>query len=280
MKKLLLPLSLIFFSFSLSAQKAPDPYSPEVTKNFAFDLYQTGFYDEAESEFRRYLFTTSDIDDNAVITLASIYNEKNNLTGINWITLNIRPKLNFAAKEKVDIVQGRLLFRNGDRDNFAQFADSIQNDLENFSLDFKNLIPLSNLILFRNFEEAKELAKNAAEQNQIFIDVSNSLNEYKEKSPGLALTLSMLLPGAGKFYTGSYSQGITSLLSVASFASACAYSGIESEWKSWKPYVYGGCGLVLWIVDIYGSYQSAKRYNAALYRDLCTTTEQVYEEIF
>lgn len=271
---------MIILSFSAFAQKAPDPYSPEVTKNFAFDLYQTGFYDEAESEFRRYLFTTSTIDENAVLTLTSIYNEKNNLTGINWIFQNIRPQLSIASKEKIDLVQGRLIFRNGDRDNFSQFTTSIQNDFENYSLDFKNLIPLSNLILYRNFEEAKELAKKAAEQNQIFIDVSNSLNDYREKSPGLALTLSMLLPGGGKFYTGSYSQGLSSLLSVASFASACVYSGIDSEWKSWQPYVYGGCGLVLWIVDIYGSYQSAKRYNAALYRDLCTTTEKVYEEIF
>ena len=289
MKKLL-PLFLLFLATSVFAQKAPQAYSPEVTKAFAFDLYQNGFYQEAESEFLRYLYTSSQVDETALLTLATIYNNENNLSGINWICNNFLEDLKNSTKpgteiklgteEKLFLSQGRMIFKTGDRGGFSDFKTKLNPSLDSYSLDFKNIIVLSDLILNLNFSEAKNLALEATSNNQTFADLSNSLNEYKLKKPGLGLFLSMICPGAGKWYSGSFSQGLSSFLSVGGFAAATVYTGIESQWKSWRPYVFGTCGLVLWITDIYGAYQASKRYNATLYRELCETTETVYETLF
>lgn len=280
MKKTLIVFLSSFFLFSLAAQKLPSPYDPEISKAFAFDLYQTGFFDEAEIEFRRYLFSTKTPDETAILTLSSIYNTHNDLSGINWLWNNFSKNITLGTEEKVSIVQGRLIFKTGDRDNFSKFQLSIENSLPNYSPTLQTLFPLSGFILNEDFEQAKLIAKRAAEENQIFSIISASLSGYKEKNPGLALFLSILCPGGGKFYTGVPLQGLSSLTTVGLFGAATVYTGIESQWKSWKPYVYGSCGLVLWIVDIYGSYQSAQRYNAALYRSLCQDTENIYEKIY
>lgn len=277
---------LIFINLAVAAsafgqKNLPGAYSAEISKAFAFDLYQTGFYSEAETELKRYFFTTTaPIDETAVLTLNSIYNSQDNLSGCQWIFQNLFSKVSLPSQEKLNLVYGRLIFKTQDAEKFAAFRTDISSSFEQYSLDFKNLIQISDLILSKNIEDAKVLTQNAAELNQDFAVLSECIGNYKLKSAGLSLFLSMICPGAGKWYCGSFSQGASSFISIASFVTATVYTGIQSEWKSWQPYVYGSCGLILYIVDCYGAYQAAKRYNQAAYRTLCTTTEDVYEALY
>lgn len=275
-------IALTFFSISLIAQQKnlPGAYSPEVTKNFAFDLYQTGFLEEAETEFRRYLFTTDKIDETAIITLGTIYNQKDNLSGINWITDNFYPRLTLKTNEKISLIHGRLIFKTLDLQSFTDFQNFLEPDFSKFSLDFQNIILISQNILQKDIDKAKENVAAAKETNVVFSYIEASLNDYKLKKPGLALGLSLVCPGAGKMYVGSFGQGFSSFLTFASFTSAAVYTGIDSHWKSWRPYVFGTGSLVIYIVEAYGAYQAARRYNATLYRELCESTDYVYEELF
>ena len=172
-----------------------------------------------------------------------------------------------------------MLLRTQDYSAFTEFQNSVQKDTETFDLSFNQLITLSDLILANNIPQATALAREAKKDNPLFNPLSLYLDSYKPKKPGLALFLSMICPGAGKWYTGSFAQGVTSFLEVGSFVSATVYTGIESNWKNWRPYVFGTCGAILYIVDIYGSYQAAKRYNATCYREMVELTEHLYEEL-
>jgi len=57
----------------------------------------------------------------------------------------------------------------------------------------------------KNMLELKQELKSAPKQN---LEVSNVVDEMpKRKSPGLAIIYSLLLPGMGELYAGSYSSG-------------------------------------------------------------------------
>jgi hypothetical protein len=57
----------------------------------------------------------------------------------------------------------------------------------------------------KNMLELKQELKSSPEQN---LEVSNLVDEMpKKKSPGLAIIYSLLLPGMGELYAGSYSSG-------------------------------------------------------------------------
>jgi len=63
--------------------------------------------------------------------------------------------------------------------------------------------------------------------------------EQKKKSIGIAVLLSVVIPGAGQMYLGKVGKGIILLLT---------------------------CWLIIpWIYSIYDAYKSAKDYNAQLY---------------
>ena len=63
--------------------------------------------------------------------------------------------------------------------------------------------------------------------------------EQKKKSVGIAVLLSLIIPGAGQMYLGKVGRGIIILLT---------------------------CWLIIpWIYGIYEAYKSAKDYNAQLY---------------
>lgn len=281
MKKIIYIFIAAVFALPCFGQKAPNPFSPDLIKEFAFDLYQTGFYDEAESEFRRYLFTAGVIiDENAVLTLNSIYDQKNDMAGNSWIFDNFNLSLSPFALEKVSLTKSKLLLHTQDAEAFNDFQQTLGQNADKFSLDFHNIVDISQLVLANNITDARTKAQSATEDNLIFSPLSLYLSDYKTKSPGLALFLSMICPGAGKWYTSSFAQGVSSFLTISSFASACVYSGIKTEWKSWRPYAYGTCGAILYIVDIYGAYQSAKRYNTRIYKELVTNTEKIYEALY
>ena len=77
--------------------------------------------------------------------------------------------------------------------------------------------------------------------------------EQKKKSVGIAVLLSLVIPGAGQIYLGKVKRGI--ILFILAFISAIL------------------CGIligflllpIVYIYSIYDAYKSAKDYNAKLY---------------
>ena len=285
MKKLILITTFVFSIFFIHAQNTtdkiwqPSPYDAEVVKAFADSLYSQGFLTQAEGEYKRFLFSFGDCQDQEVLlALTNIYKKQKNADGITWLRDNFYDKAQPPVKEKMNFVQAEFIFKQQKAQDFTLFSDSIVPDRKNFSPDFKNLVDISELILKNDIGGLKAFCPAAAKVNPDFENLNLLCQSYKSKSPGLALFLSSLIPGSGKWYTGSFGAFASSFLTISSFAAGTVVTGIQSQWKSWQPYVFGSCGVILYIAELYGSYQSAKRYNASLFRLLCEETEKLYEK--
>lgn len=291
MKKVFLCIIVFFSAFYLQAQSnkaglvIPSPYEPDVLKAFADSLYSQGFLSQAEGEYKRLLFALPEEEvlqnqnaQTSLLALSNIYKKQNNLGGIVWLKENFYSQAQLPVKEKINFVQAEFLFKERNAGNFCNFSDSLLAERKDFSPDLKNLIDVSELLLKNDIGGLRAFTTGLTALNPDYQELNNLCKSYKLKSPGLALFLSSLLPGSGRWYTGSFGAFTSSFLTIGTFAAGTIYTGIKSEWKSWQPYVFGTCGLVLYIVELYGSYQSAKRYNNALYRVLCEETEKLYEK--
>jgi hypothetical protein len=86
----------------------------------------------------------------------------------------------------------------------------------------------------------------------------------RTKNPALAAAASALVPGLGKVYAGELAEGISSFLTVGSFAAITAENWAKHGLKNWKTILFGAMGAVFYIGNIYGSYISVSIHNEEL----------------
>ena len=266
------------------------PYEPEIVKAFADSLYEEGFLVQAEGEYKRFLFSfkenklesqaASPMFQSSLISLCNIYKTRQDKDGINWLNKNFYSYAKTVTKEKINVLRADFIFKERDAAAFDLFQSDIMEEQKSFSSDFSNLIKASGFLLNNDIPLLQFNVPFFAEQSSDFEKLNELCSSYKTKSPGLALFLSSIIPGCGKWYTGSFPAFFSSFLSIGTFVAGTVVTGIQTEWKSWQPYVFGTCGLVLYIAELYGAYKSAQRYNNALFRALCEETESIYEKIY
>ena len=267
-----------------AATSTPSPYEPSILKSFADSLYEEGFLTQAEGEYKRYLFSQTDfLQENtdlqtSLLALSNIYKKQNDTNGITWLKENFYDSAIFSVKEKINFTQAGFVFKTRNASDFSLFTASFEQDKQDFSRVFTDLIDTSVLVLHNDIGGLKNQCARLSRTNPDYEKLNSLCIDYKIKSPGLALFLSTIIPGSGKWYTGSFGTFVSSFLMVGSFVAGTVITGIQTEWKSWQPYVFGTCGLVLYIAEIYGAYQSAKRYNQAQYRRLCEEIDKLYEK--
>ncbi len=290
MKKHFFYILIIFLTFSVHAQNnqkasaTPSPYEADILKAFADSLYEEGFLTQAEGEYKRFLFTQTEEEQNnanfqlSLLALTNIYKKQKDTNGIDWLKKNFYNKATVPVKEQINFTQAAFIFKTRKAQDFSLFEASFEEDKKNFTVDFTNLIDTSVLVLHNDIDGLKNKCARLARTNPDYEKLNTLCVNYKTKSPGLALFLSTIIPGSGKWYTGSFGAFASSFLTIGSFVAGTIITGKQTEWKSWQPYVFGTCGLVLYISEIYGAYQSAKRYNDAQFRALCEATDKLYEK--
>ena len=288
-KRFLLPVIFMLVIAAHSQNKAssgtatPSPYEPDILKAFADSLYNEGFLSQAEGEYKRFLFSpeVKSEDSNyqsSLLALTNIYKKQNSTNGIEWLKQGFYDKAEIPVKEKINFTQAGFVFKTRSAFDFLLFTNSFEPDKNNFSSTFTDLINTSTLVLNKDIEGLKTQCAILSVSNPDYETLNTLSLKYKTKSPALALFLSTILPGCGKWYTGSFGAFTSSFLTIGSFVAGTVLTGIQTEWKSWQPYVFGSCGLVLYIAELYGAYQSAKRYNATAFRALCEETDKLYEK--
>ena len=292
-----------FFFFFINAaifaqqKNLPQAYSSQAVKAFADNLFSNGFFDEAESEFKRFLFTNDqfyNLQDNskkgdnssqkidALYSLTSIFYAKNDKNGAKWLIENFYKTSDLLLDEKMNLLYARLIFKEQNSADFSTFYKNLADDLQSFSPQTQILIPLSDFLLKKDINSAKDFCQTITDSalKQSFKDIINGCNKFNQKSPGFALFLSALFPGAGKWYTGSFQGGLSSLLYTTSFAAGTAFSVYKFGWQDWRPYVFGSATICFYVAELYGAYKSAQRYNQNFYEILYKQTDKLYEENF
>ena len=84
----------------------------------------------------------------------------------------------------------------------------------------------------------------------------------KHRSPATAAILSVLIPGAGKIYTGEIGDGITAFVATA-LSAYLAYTNFKADHK-FRGWLFTGLTGFFYGGGIYGSAASAQIYNARI----------------
>lgn len=128
--------------------------------------------------------------------------------------------------------------------------------------DFKK-IELHNTMMLKDWDRANQIYQNhqdikELESYQPFIEKGLSI---KRKSPFLAMSMSIIIPGLGKIYTGFWRDGLFTLLSIGTTAWQ-SYNGFNKDGlQSFYGWFFGSISATLYLTNIYGSFKSAKMIN-------------------
>jgi hypothetical protein len=106
--------------------------------------------------------------------------------------------------------------------------------------------------------------------NSIIIEGSNA----KYKSPLLAGSISAIVPGGGKVYTGHWIDAIYSFLFVTT-SSWLTYKSYQNNGLNFNSVLIGSIALTFYSANIYGSAKSAKRFNQNINQSFRSETEDI-----
>ena len=252
-------LLIVFLIISHFTGNSQNIFDLEHTKQYASYLYETEQYELAISEYERLVFL-SPTNEQAKLQLIKSYRKNGQLQhGINKIDV-FNAEESFLMNNQFSHEYIKLLFLS---DQTIK-AKSFLNNTNFFTQTEKNEYDLSILLLQSKYiESQKFIIDNSVETDYYFslAQISNHTKNIRYKSPFLAMSLSVVVPGLGKFYTRDWKDGLMSLFFVGTnvFQAYRGFSknGIESIYG----WVFSGISFGFYTGNILGSFKSAKRYN-------------------
>lgn len=242
---------------------------------YADYLFMTGQYELAAVEFERVVFLEPK-DTLAKLKLVQSYRYlSSHSIALNKIEVFFPNCLEYLPEEFSDEYVKNLLYER-------RFQESREFLCKNITLykDTKFEYQLGALIMEHKWPEAKSVADDHADlisENMkygMLYDIACEGLKTPYKNPVLAASLSAILPGTGKIYTGQWKDAIYSFLFVS--------AGL---WLSYHSYSLNGLGVnsIFWgsitigfySANIYGSYKSAKRFNQRLNQSYTEAVEVI-----
>lgn len=254
-----------------SAEEPVEYYAPENVRKFADFLYEQGDYLRAADEYQRYLFYKPQDTEQIHYKIAVSYRfggkTAQAIQGFETL-LRTAPKSQFANRAYYQI--GATYFLEGQFERSVQFLGEALPHITDTRqhAEAEQLIGLSYLKQ-EQWSEASEVFKTLQESGVMSIrEKAVVYHDYAEKgarlstrSPLLAGTLSTIVPGAGRLYTGRLGDALTSLFTVG-FTGWQAYDGFRRDGiSSVKGWTLGTLCGIFYVGNIYGSVISARVYN-------------------
>jgi TM2 domain-containing membrane protein YozV len=229
---------------------------PTEAVRFADYLMKTRQYKIATWELERLDFIQPGVDSVRLRLLDAKRLDGAYLSGI----MKLRSYLSDSPQllQNPDFAQAyvRLNFLFGEYDGVRSFLQ--QNSV--LPPAYRANVMLASAILMDDFAAARSLSQTETITPSLLQVVSDA-EAIRMKSPFLAGTLSALVPGTGKFYTGDWKDGIISMVFVGANAFA-AYRGFNQEGvQSVYGWVFSAIGTGFYVGNIYGSVKSARKRN-------------------
>jgi len=252
------------FLLSLATVCSQDFLDYNNSRKYADYLYQTHQYDLAKIEYERVIFLEPH-DSLAKLKLIRTYRYlKNSEFALERIA-NFFPggidnmPIDFAS-EYLKIIIG-----DGQYENAQKFIQNCKTLDSMTKAEFQ----LGILIMQHRWSEAKIFAgkqvdlPGKTEKFHELIRISENGMNSNYKSPILAASLSALVPGSGKLYSGRWKDAIFSFIFVAS-SSWLSYKTIEDKGFKVDGIIYGSVALGFYAANVYGSFKSAKSFNGKI----------------
>lgn len=248
-------------------------YDLDHSAKYASFLYSTNQFKLAAEEYERLVFLDT-ANTEFKIKLISSYRKSNNLKrGIERIH-QIKGGDIYNMNNSLSYEYLALLMRS---DSLSGVDDFLKKNVT-LSEKKKSVVYACNLLLYGSFRNAGRFIGSEKNDSDKFpvelVGIVSSAKREKFKSPFLAASLSTVIPGTGKVYTGDYLDGLISLLFVAGNTWQ-SYQGFKKNGiKSASGWIFGGIAAGFYIGNIHGSAKAAKRYNK---RKIDETRIQVYD---
>lgn len=246
-------------------------YTPENILKFADFLYTEGDYLRAASEYQRYLFYRPQESAQIHYKIAVCYQfggkTEQAIRGFEAL-LRTDPESQFASRAYYQI--GATYFLQGQFERSVQFlSESLPRitDARQYT-EAEQLIGLSYLKQ-KQWSKAGEVFKalqksdvmQVREKAVVYHKYAEKGEDLPTRSPFLAGTLSTIVPGAGRLYTGRFGDALTTLFTVG-VTGWQAYDGFRRDGiSSAKGWTLGTLCGIFYVGNIYGSVISARVYN-------------------
>ena len=267
---LIISLSTTFLS-GIAAAETIEYYASENILKFADFLYEQGDYLRAAGEYQRYLFYQPQESAQIHYRIAVCYRfggkTQRAIQGFETL-VRAYPQSQFTSRAYYQI--GATYFL---QDAFEQSIKFLHEALPRITdtrqhAEAVQLIGLSYLRQKR-WSEANETFKTLLGSDVIPVREKAALyHNYAEqgihlptRSPFLAGTLSTIVPGAGRLYTGRIGDALNSLF-IVGLTGWQAYDGfLRDGLSSAKGWTFGTLCGIFYVGNIYGSVISARVYN-------------------
>jgi tetratricopeptide (TPR) repeat protein len=255
MKSLSLFLICFFILFSprtTKAQKAENIFSDENSIKYAEHLVITKQLDLAGFEYKRLAFAHPDnllFKDKLInIYLINKQYDKAVQQFDQWENDNLH------LSEKLLFKYGRILMIS-QNPNYTDFMKK-----KPLSDSLECILTIEESLLNLDFKKAEKFVAEC--KNDHYKNILAKTGGIKKKSPLLAGSMSLIIPGSGKVYTGFWKDGLTSLIMVGVF-SWQSYKGFSAKGPgSTYGWIYGSLGFGFHLGNVYGSFKSAKKRNS------------------
>lgn len=229
-------------------------FSEKSVAEFANYLYNTSQYNFASEEYERLVFKYP-ANQYYKLRLVSTYrldHEYEKGLSACWNFIN----LNTPETEPFKTEYAKLSFLTGNYSNISLLLKTM-----NSQDSLKNNIDLASRLVFL---DRKEISLENINQNVIdyqLLEFYYQIDKVKRKSPFVAGAMSTVIPGAGKFYTNRWKDGVVALIfvGITGYQSYRGFSqkGINSAYG----WIMGGISASFYFGNIFGSAKSANVYN-------------------
>ena len=186
--------------------------------SMADSLAAAGYYDDAVTEYYRYMFFHPDsrnIGGTYSRTAFCFAEIKQWEKAIQDIDLAIADAQGDSIGENYQVDKAVIMAASGDLAGSHSILESIYTTTENADSKTRaaDLLLLVS-ILRHDWQRAAEVLDNTSFDTETKSNINGLLQEAKRiryKSPGTAMMLSSMLPGAGQVYDGRYLSGLNAL---------------------------------------------------------------------
>lgn len=253
----------------LTQADAQNLFDKEHSSQFAGYLLQSKQYDLASQELERVLFldpSSLSVRKSLVFSYRMAGNFELGLRRLSDWYPNLNPD-SLLAEEWIKLL---LL------DHSFESAESFLRGSQGLAPSKRAYYQLANYLLADQWDPINKIleTEDPSTSPPEFAEFYQRKKALNQKSPGLALGLSAVVPGLGKVYAKDWKDGLVSLLFVATNAWQ-AYRGFNKDGiKSVYGWIFGTMAVGFYGSNLYGSWKSAQDYNLRLNSELHHAIEE------
>lgn len=273
MPKVLLLFIACFFSFLSSAQKS---YLFQNEIKFASHLIDNYEYNDATLVLKKLSqsgnLNSSQFDSVNYFRGWIYYNQKRLDSSSNYFKQVSSNSPYFYKSKFYDA------FNTAYSGNFTKaiaIIDSVKTDSISDYQKLKNFEMAAFSLLQHNYTDFEKLSAQftgsyfpIATEEKSLANYYSKIKNHNPKSKLLAGTMSAVIPGSGKFYTGFRGQGATALVTVLSLAAIGVESYYRAGPKSVQFISFSSIFSIFYVGNIWGSVNSVKKRNDLFYKEL------------